>query len=387
MANSNIIDDNKNKLKTIKTGCNPVCSILVQAGIPNNLNWRCLINFLRTLDKNENFSGEQKKLFQSELQELIESSNFTDSNFKTTMARIEKIRHIKCHENEHHLSQKLRQIEQDYEDIKTILGQVLRNYANIASIGIQLSQEKVDDIEHLKDTTVTALEKEEDRQKIIDGLIKTTDIMVKKFNNELAIWKQKAQESEAWKQKAIEMERLANIDSLTGLFNRRAFDHHIEFMVKELSDKEKFLSLMIIDIDNFKKFNDDYGHDVGDEVLKLVATIIKKNATREGDFTARYGGEELILLSEGIDIQMAKDIAEKIRKDVEEYKFVVNKEELKTTQITISIGLSELDCCKLNKKPNTKKNIQELIQQFIQSADKALYEAKKSGRNKVCSAL
>ncbi|MCX8070510.1 MAG: GGDEF domain-containing protein [Thermodesulfovibrionales bacterium] len=385
MATINI--EKKNKLKVANTGCNPVCSILAQAGIPNNLNWRCLFNFLRTLDKNESFSEEQKKLFQAELQELIQNPNFADSHFNKTMARIEEIRHAKCRENEHSFSQKLKQLEKDYEDMKAMLGQVLRSYANIASLGIQLSQEKVDDIEHLKNTTVNALENEEDRQKIIDGVIKATDTMVKKINNEFATWKQKAQESEAWKQKAIEMEKLANIDSLTGLFNRRAFDHHIESMVKALLDKETFLSLMIIDIDHFKKFNDNFGHDVGDEVLKLVANMIKKNAKREGDFPARYGGEELILVCEGIDINKAKDIAEKIRKDIEEYKFIVKEPEPQMTQITVSIGISELDCCKLTNKPNNENEIQALVQQFIQSADKALYTAKKSGRNRVCSAI
>ncbi|HIJ59894.1 MAG TPA: GGDEF domain-containing protein [Nitrospirae bacterium] len=385
MAKSNSLE--KVTLKKIKSSCNSVCDILAQAGIPNNLNWRCLFNFLRTLEKNEFYSEEQKRLLQIKLQDLLQELDFSDSNYDETIKYIESIRHIHCNEQKDVLNKKLKELEKNYEDMKTVLSQVLRNYASVATLGMQFSKDKVYDIENLKDTTVHALENEEDRKKIINGVISTTNKMVEKINNEINEWKNKAKESEIWKHKAMEMERLANIDSLTGLFNRRAFDQHIEAMVKALLNIETYLSLMIIDIDHFKKFNDNYGHDVGDEVLKLVSSIIKKNASREGDFSARYGGEELILVCEGLDIEMAKEVAENIRKEIEEYKFLIKKQEPETTQITVSIGVSELDCCKINNNLLSDTEIQALVQQFIQSADKALYKAKKSGRNMVCSAI
>ncbi len=387
MAKPNIIKPpekgSKGTVKTIKTTCNPICGILLNAGVPSDLKWLCLMNFLRTLEKDDLYNAEQKRLFHGLLQDIIKKADFSDPHYEIIEMEVERIRHLNCKEREDYLNQKLKEAEDNFQGLKSLLENVLRNYANAASLGSKLTHEKVEDIEKLKDITVTALEQEEDRGKIIAGVVSATSTIVERMNREILDWKRKAEETERWKQKAIEMERLATIDALTSLYNRRAFDLHIEGMVNAMLGRETYLSLMIIDIDHFKNFNDTYGHDVGDEVLKLVASIIKKNATREGDFAARYGGEEMIIVCEGMDIEQATSLAEKIRKDIEKYRFLVKGDVPKETTVTVSIGISELDCCK-SKAMYSGKDASFIIQQFIQSADKALYDAKKAGRNRVC---
>lgn len=362
-----------------KKACNPVCDILLKAGVPHDLKWLCLLNFLRTLEKDDLYNTEQKRVFHALLQDIVKKADFTDPYYEEVETEVERIRHMMCKEREDYLSQKLKEAEANFQDTKSMLGTVLKNYVALTALGAQLTNEKVEDIEKLKDVTVTAIEKGDDPKSIIDEVVTVTASMVEKMNREIADWRQKAHESEAWKQRAFEMERLATIDALTSLYNRRAFDLHIESMVQVMLGKETFLSIMMIDIDHFKAFNDTYGHDVGDEVLRLVASIIKKNANREGDFVARYGGEEIVMLSEGMDIEQARLLAEKIRGDIESYRFIIKKDPPEEKNITVSIGVSELDCCKVKGG-----DISFLIQRFIHSADTALYKAKREGRNRVC---
>ncbi len=378
-ADSNI---QKRPITVDKKACNPICDLLLNAGVPHDLRWLCLLNFLRTLEKDDLYNTEQKRLFHSLLQDIVKKADFSDAHYEVVETEADKIRHMKCREREDYLSEKLKEAEANFQDMKSMLSTVLKNYVALTALGAQLTNERVEDVEKLKDVTVTAIEKGEDPKRIIEGVVSVTASMVEKMNREIADWRQKAQESEIWKQRALEMERLATTDALTSLYNRRAFDLHIESMVQAMLGREIFLSLMMIDIDHFKAFNDTYGHDVGDEVLRLVASIIKKNANREGDFAARYGGEELVVVSEGMDIEQAMVVAEKIRKDIESYRFIIKKDPPEEKNITVSIGVTEFDCCKAEAA--TKADISFLIQRFIQSADMALYKAKKEGRNRVC---
>lgn len=367
----------------IQQACNRSCEVLLKAGIPKDLNWLCLMNFLRTLEKDENYNAEQKRRFHALLQDIIKKADFSESNYNEVQFKVEAIRHLQCKEREDYLKEKLTEAENNFQDLKSILGTVLKNYTTIASLASQLTHEKVEDIEQLKDVTVHALERDEDRYKIIADVVELTNKMVIKMKEEIEDWKTKAKETEIWKQKAFEMERLATTDALTNLYNRRAFDLHIEAMVKAMLGKETYLSILMIDIDHFKKFNDTYGHDVGDEVLKMVASIIKKNANKEGDFAARYGGEEMVLLCEATAIEEARLLAERIRSDIENYRFIIKGDTPKETTVTVSIGVSEIDCCK-SKSYLTDGDVSPLVHQFIQSADRALYYAKKTGRNRVC---
>jgi two-component system cell cycle response regulator len=163
-----------------------------------------------------------------------------------------------------------------------------------------------------------------------------------------------------------EIERLAITDGLTGIFNHR---HLQERLSQEFSRIERFsepLSILISDIDHFKDINDTYGHPVGDSVLKGVVDVIKKTI-RNIDIPARYGGEEFAIILLGTGAHGALKIAERLRKAVMNRTFSA---ENKTFKVTISIGISTC--------PNDGKRKEEIIEK----ADKALYHAKRTGRNR-----
>lgn len=160
----------------------------------------------------------------------------------------------------------------------------------------------------------------------------------------------------------------AKIDFLTGLNNVRQFDTYFNTKIRELEENKQQLSVLMIDIDDFKKVNDTYGHANGDIVLKEIATILKAN-TRQIDFIARKGGEEFVVVLSNCSYETAFDIAERIRTTVEKTPFQLSRE--KEIYITISIGMSTY--------PDTTNNSKDLLQQ----ADFGLYSAKHQGKNRI----
>lgn len=162
---------------------------------------------------------------------------------------------------------------------------------------------------------------------------------------------------------------LALEDGLTGLSNRRQFDFFIGAEISRTKRKSDDTALIMIDVDLFKKYNDHYGHVQGDECLKAVSAIIKKNVTRAGDLAARYGGEEFAIVLSDTDYVGAFLIAEKIRIELEQS--AIQHSESPIGVVTISVGISALS----GSKTDTPENLVDI-------ADKALYIAKSSGRNR-----
>ncbi len=164
-----------------------------------------------------------------------------------------------------------------------------------------------------------------------------------------------------------ELRRLATTDSLTGMFNR---GHFLELSTREVGRALRYrrpLSLMMIDIDHFKRVNDNYGHDAGDKVLQSFADI-GRDQIRDVDIFGRLGGEEFAILLPDTGFSSAGDVAERLRKAVADNRVRINDEAVK---ITISVGVSTISA-----------SIQNL-DMLISSADKALYKAKWEGRNKI----
>jgi two-component system cell cycle response regulator len=162
-------------------------------------------------------------------------------------------------------------------------------------------------------------------------------------------------------------ERLATTDGLTGLLNRRTFNAVLDRRWREAQRYKRPLSLLLLDIDHFKKVNDGYGHPAGDAVLKAVAKLAQECA-RDTDAVARYGGEEMAVVLPETDTEGAQAIAERIRRAVEAAQHPTEHGALR---VTVSIGISTV-----GKSP----------EDLLESADKALYRAKQSGRNRVESA-
>ncbi|MFY9590244.1 PleD family two-component system response regulator [Rickettsia endosymbiont of Halotydeus destructor] len=161
---------------------------------------------------------------------------------------------------------------------------------------------------------------------------------------------------------------LAAKDGLTGLFNRRYFDIHINQMLEKANEDGTNLHLLMCDVDDFKHVNDTYGHQAGDIVLKTVARILK-NTFRITDLIARFGGEEFTVLLSDMDMEQAIYAAERARVKIECMDFQIDGQK-EPLHKTISIGVTEY-----------KKG--EAITDFIERSDKAMYMAKTSGKNKV----
>jgi diguanylate cyclase (GGDEF)-like protein len=172
-------------------------------------------------------------------------------------------------------------------------------------------------------------------------------------------------------QNASYMEKLramANLDGLTGIFNRRYFETRFPEKLAEASRYGGGLSVLIIDIDKFKSINDEFGHLLGDEVLKQVSAVLKPKL-RKIDLLCRYGGEELVIVAPATTGRNAQDFAEKLRKTIAQYPFPGIPR-----PVTVSIGIAEF--------PLHGRTRDELIR----SADEALYRAKTEGRNRVITA-
>ncbi len=174
-------------------------------------------------------------------------------------------------------------------------------------------------------------------------------------------------------QKTKALKRLSNRDSLTDLYNRRYFNRSFSYEWKRAIRKNTSVVILICDIDFFKKINDRYGHIAGDEYLKMISGILQQVFRRETDVIARYGGEEFVILMPDETIEAAKNQAEKVRELVKLNPLEFGDQSIYTT---ISLGLANM-----TPESGTGKEI------LLSKADKALYMAKKQGRNQVCISI
>lgn len=165
------------------------------------------------------------------------------------------------------------------------------------------------------------------------------------------------------KQLNQKLQSLAITDGLTGLHNHRAFQDYLEEQFQVASRNKQPLSLILMDVDYFKQYNDTYGHQAGDEVLRQVAEILKEGV-REGDFVARYGGEEFAIVLPRTELENALQVAERLRQAIEAASWTLRP-------ITSSFGVASV-------RPDMESR-----QEMIEAADQALYTAKRSGRNRV----
>lgn len=164
-----------------------------------------------------------------------------------------------------------------------------------------------------------------------------------------------------------QVRQIAITDGLTGLLNRRAFDQTLAKVIEQSEPEQACLSML--DIDHFKKVNDTYGHTIGDNVIKFVASLMKQYA-EEHHHVARYGGEELAIIMPNTPKEKAIEISENIRLAMENSHLKRKSDNQLLGKITLSIGIAKLED---NDDPDS----------FLVRADKALYQAKETGRNKV----
>jgi diguanylate cyclase (GGDEF)-like protein len=166
------------------------------------------------------------------------------------------------------------------------------------------------------------------------------------------------------------LEELASLDGLTGLANRRGFDRRIELEWKNADEHSHSVALMMIDIDHFKLYNDRYGHVAGDTCLRSVAETLSLVTLEDAVLVTRYGGEEFALLLPGLDLKRASERAEEVRRSIEELS--ITHAEAPCGLVTVSVGVQSI-------VPQPGQTAADLVE----AADRALYVAKRRGRNRV----
>lgn len=174
------------------------------------------------------------------------------------------------------------------------------------------------------------------------------------------------------KQANEELVHLTQIDHLTGVYNRRYFEEHLFHEYRRVLRVHGYLSVIMLDVDYFKLYNDLYGHQAGDDCLFRIAQLTRTYVRRAGDFTARYGGEEFVVVLPGTNLKGAEERAETIRKGVENLD-ITHKGSPVEQKVTISAGVAAA------KLENNKIDCFSIVK----AADNALYRAKEDGRNRV----
>lgn len=172
----------------------------------------------------------------------------------------------------------------------------------------------------------------------------------------------------------LELQRLTNVDGLTGLSNRRYFDEYLETEWRQALRNAEPLSLLLIDIDHFKQYNDTYGHLAGDEVLKAVGQVLRQTFRRPRDLAVRMGGEEFVVVLPQTPSEDVLGLAEKAARAVEALN-IEHRASSAADHVTISVGAA-------TGLPDRDHQPLDLVE----AADKAMYEAKQSGRNRAAMA-
>ncbi|MCL2230731.1 MAG: diguanylate cyclase [Treponema sp.] len=215
---------------------------------------------------------------------------------------------------------------------------------------------------------ITGLNNATDEEKGLS--LGAVDYITKPFNQTIVKARIKAQLKMAHYIKTIE--KLCMLDALTGLPNRRGFDTRIEAEWGRAFREKKPLGLIMLDIDNFKIYNDTYGHPQGDNLLQAIAEILNRTLNRSCDIAVRWGGEEFCILLPDTDLTGTYNIAEQIRTNVMET--AVTCPTGKSPNLTVSLGA----CSKIPGE-------NDLVTDYISEVDKLMYAAKKRGKNNTCT--
>jgi diguanylate cyclase len=208
-----------------------------------------------------------------------------------------------------------------------------------------------------------------DPKLLVKNLMNELEKATARATNLEANFVEKTRELDHIRDSLTKSEERAKTDTLTGLPNRRALDEFFRAAQIVAMEKDTPLSVFMIDIDHFKSFNDNFGHSVGDQVLRLIAKVLREGV-RAIDLPARFGGEELIAVLPGADLATCWAVAERIRRSVSEARITRRSTGEDLPSVTVSIGVGQFQ-------------LGESMSALIERCDRALYLAKRTGRNRV----
>ena len=330
---------------------------LKEFGVVNEADWLAIVLFIRNLLAHLTiYTDEKKAEIQQEICDQLLRKDFSEAHLETIMAMLDG-----------YIMQNIGSLE---------LEEALAQEKKTAALLLNEMHEMIASMhgaDERRDQRLTSFQ-EEAVEAIQDGDKKS--LIVSKvrgmFREIIEEFREEARELSA---KAEHFRLTAEFDPmLTDMHNRRSFEAYLKQAEEELAEHPLPLSMMMIDVDHFKKVNDTHGHQAGDDVLRALARIINTHAVQYGGFAARYGGEELAVVVKNMDLQWAVIKAEAIRMDVENYDFRVRTNgRLADAPInfTVSVGVAQL-------QPG------QTMGDLIGAADTALYKAKNTGRNRVC---
>lgn len=250
-----------------------------------------------------------------------------------------------------------------FDEIRALINDLARDFESVTKDNTNFSGHIKNSMTHIE-KAIEAEEIKEIRKKITYETSRLRKTITRKQEKDAEVIKVLSCKVKTMNDELTSAKKETMIDGLTQIYNRRSFDRKLSDIFENGLAKSKPFTLIMGDVDHFKKVNDDYGHVVGDEVLKRVAKTIK-STFRLNDFVARYGGEEFVIMIDSIDRQFVRDICERFRKDIETINFKVDEN---LVPISISAGVAYY------KESDTTETI-------IERADKAMYLAKRSGRN------
>ena len=224
----------------------------------------------------------------------------------------------------------------------------------------------------------------------IYGLLAASFILIVLLTQTSSLYVQLIRLRDSDRAKTEELRRLSTVDPLTGIANRRAFEEALNQEWRRMMRHGTPLSLLMIDVDYFKRFNDSYGHVAGDQCLRAVAQALAQRARRAGEVAARYGGEEFAVLLPHADIAAARRLAELICQTVRELQ-IAHKGSAIAPHVTVSVGVA----CIAEVPESAGAQSRDVAADdtatggatvLIEAADRALYDAKLTGRNRVVAA-
>lgn len=339
-----------------RNGLEGVHDTLERLGVAGDADWMAVVLFARNLVSNMDiFSEDQKAAMQADIFRQLSKRPLNRARYQHIVKDIEsallsspKVEDLRS------------QIANERQGFLSLYDEVNRVLADIQ----QSTEARESHIQRMGADTERDIAAAETRADVLSRLRGMVTDMVT----------QARAEAKTWQERATQLERTANFDALLSeLYSRRALDAQMGLAMARCREHNEPLSLMFLDVDKFKNVNDTYGHQVGDGVLRVLAAIVSAHAMRFGGYAARFGGEELVVLCEGVDEAAALAHGENIRQDVARCPFMphlTGEQNQEPLHVTVSIGVAQI-------APG------QSAADLILAADQAMYAAKTQGRNRV----